>query len=317
MNKEGDRFNLEKWNRIIDLKDCPPLNKEVLAIHDDHIYIGFLMKSRYEGFHWQLENDYGIEWVDIYDVDYWIEKESYRKMVQTKISISSIGSASMTFYNHMHEIEMMLEREGFDPNEFRLCEVPADGVYCFDRITTHLGIDYFVVDVVDNERLSPTYVTYEPNENGHNSFETDSILKSMILNAIWADQLTFPFKSITSNSVFLKDVKLLDVIHDNENEDGKISLSENQQSFFKRLISLLEREEILLDDWYISEIAYLKSEIHYSLSNKKKGNLVIKYDTKNDAFSPAYFAINSKGDYILHRATCVKEAINKYQLHYT
>ncbi|MDO7285892.1 hypothetical protein Q5W88_21550 [Shouchella clausii] len=314
MNKEDDRFNLEKWNRITDLKDCPPLDKEVLAIHDDHVYIGFLMKSG-EGFCWKLDNDYALEWVDIYDVDYWIEKESYRKMTQTKISIASIGSSSITFYNHMREIELMMEREGFDPNEFRLCEVPTDGVYCFDRITSHLGIDYFVVDVVDNGRLVPTYVTYEANENGHNCFETDSILQSMTLNAIWADQLTFPFKSITSNSVFLKDVKLLDLIHESsEKEDEKISLSESQQRFYKRLISLLEHEGIALDDWQIDEIAYLKEEIHHVLSKEKKENLVIKYDTKKDAFFPAYFAVNSKGDYIILQATNVKEAINKYQV---
>ncbi|PAF27354.1 hypothetical protein CHH61_03790 [Shouchella clausii] len=316
MNKETDRFNLEKWNRITELKDCPPFNKEVLAIHDDHIYIGTLIKPGNQQF-WQLENDYGIEWVDVYDVDFWAEKGSYvdreGELNFTKILLPTNYSFSIQFYNHMWEIELMMEREGFDPNEFRLVEVPIPGVYCFDRITSHLGIDYFVMEERAG-KVVPTYLTYEANENGQNCFEADSILKSMILNAIWADQIAFPFKIITSNSVFLKDVRLLDLIHKaNEKKEGKISLTESQQSFNKRLISLLEREGILLDGWCIDEIAYLKEEIHHVLSKEKKENLIIKYDTKKDAFSPAYFAVNSRGDYALHQATSVKEAINKYQ----
>lgn len=191
-------------------------------------------------------------------------------------------------YNHIKEIELMMEKEGFIPSEFELCEVPIEGVYCFDRITSHLGIDYFVIEVMDNERLVPTYVTYECDENGHNSFETDSILNSITLNAIFEDQLTFPFKSITSNSVFLKGVKLLDLVQE------KIYLPESQQKFYSRLISLLEFEKLSLDDWYIDEIAYLKTEIHYSLFQKKENeNLVIKYDTKKDAFFPMYFAMDT------------------------
>lgn len=40
MTDQNKIFNqmLEKWNRINDFKNCPPLNKQVMAVHDDNIY---------------------------------------------------------------------------------------------------------------------------------------------------------------------------------------------------------------------------------------------------------------------------------------
>lgn len=67
------QVNLEKWNEVTEFKDCPPLNKEVLAAHDDNIYIGVFEKDGQEGYCWKLTDEYGIQWVDIFVVECWLE----------------------------------------------------------------------------------------------------------------------------------------------------------------------------------------------------------------------------------------------------
>lgn len=67
------QVNLEKWNKISEFKDCPPLDKKVLAAHDNTIYIGVLEIGGQEEYLWRLENERVIEWVDVFEVDFWLE----------------------------------------------------------------------------------------------------------------------------------------------------------------------------------------------------------------------------------------------------
>ncbi len=81
LSKDTEKFNpfdtdslmLKKWNKITRFKDCPPLNTEVMAIHDGNMYIAVFEKDRKEGFCWRLENENVIQWVDLFEVDYWFE----------------------------------------------------------------------------------------------------------------------------------------------------------------------------------------------------------------------------------------------------
>lgn len=61
-----------KWNTVSEFEDCPSLNKEVLAVHDDQIYYAVFERDG-EGYCWRLEDERGIQFVDIYDVELWLD----------------------------------------------------------------------------------------------------------------------------------------------------------------------------------------------------------------------------------------------------
>lgn len=69
-------IHIDNWKKLESLDDCPPLYKKVLAIHNHKIYVGSFQEDGSEGVCWQLEDETGIQWVDGYDIDAWIEKEA-------------------------------------------------------------------------------------------------------------------------------------------------------------------------------------------------------------------------------------------------
>lgn len=69
-------INIDGWNKVNKIEDCAPLNKKVLAIHDSKLYIATFEREGNEEYCWGLENERGLEWVDIFDVDAWISVEN-------------------------------------------------------------------------------------------------------------------------------------------------------------------------------------------------------------------------------------------------
>ncbi len=70
---KGVQVNLKEWHEIIEFKDCPAFNQKVLAFHDDTVYFGVLEKGGQNHYLWRLENSRVIEWVDVFEVDFWLE----------------------------------------------------------------------------------------------------------------------------------------------------------------------------------------------------------------------------------------------------
>jgi len=70
-------INIDGWKMINEFNDCPNLNKKVLVIHANKIYVGELEKDGDTGYCWHIENESGIEWVNILDVDAWLDIFNY------------------------------------------------------------------------------------------------------------------------------------------------------------------------------------------------------------------------------------------------
>ncbi|MDH6364536.1 hypothetical protein M2139_001473 [Enterococcus sp. PF1-24] len=204
----------------------------------------------------------------------------------------------------------MLEKEGFKAKDFRICEIPINGVFCCERITDYYGIDYFVVEETVSGVLVPTYVSHKLDENGHNNFVAKSIQDSIALNGIYSDEHTFTCSQTTENSVFIKNTTLVDVVKKvrKEVDEGKY-FSNSEKRFYDRLISFIkDKGGFVTADWELEEIAYLKQEIHYSVHNiVDNKRFVIIYKTNLDKFTLGYFGIERK----LMEAKNIKEALEK------
>lgn len=80
----------------------------------------------------------------------------------------------------LKEIADQLTKEGFKAEEFRLVEIPIDGVYTVERAYTEPGIDFFTADFV-NGKIGFSYTTIKCDENGYNCFPCDTIKQSIEL----------------------------------------------------------------------------------------------------------------------------------------
>lgn len=84
---------------------------------------------------------------------------------------------------HLLEINKMMIKEGYNPENYYLIEVPINGVYCIDnRRLKQSDFDYFVVEELEG-RLTPTYATKDLDENGYNNFPCKTIKESSQKNA--------------------------------------------------------------------------------------------------------------------------------------
>lgn len=69
-------INMNKWNVINKLEDCPPLNQTVLAISDNNFYIAEFQTDGIDGCYvWELKDSYGLSWCNLFDIDAWIKLE--------------------------------------------------------------------------------------------------------------------------------------------------------------------------------------------------------------------------------------------------
>ncbi|NSV01887.1 hypothetical protein HRH22_13415 [Enterococcus faecalis] len=80
---------------------------------------------------------------------------------------------------HFLKVRKMLEKEGFDPDSFRIGEIPAEYVYYFERAVAEPGIDYFSVYANEEDKLIPQYTTLKCNSKGHNTFDCSTIRESI------------------------------------------------------------------------------------------------------------------------------------------
>lgn len=79
---------------------------------------------------------------------------------------------------HLLEINKMMIKEGFNPENYYLVEIPICGVYCIDNgRLKQADFDYFVVEEIDG-KLTPTYLTKDLDENGCNNFPCKTIKES-------------------------------------------------------------------------------------------------------------------------------------------
>lgn len=67
----GEGIQMEGWNIITSLEDCPPVNKKVLIVHSNKIYTGIFQKDGGQSYCWQVEDDRGIQWIDTFEADLW------------------------------------------------------------------------------------------------------------------------------------------------------------------------------------------------------------------------------------------------------
>ncbi|MFD1899975.1 hypothetical protein [Enterococcus termitis] len=81
---------------------------------------------------------------------------------------------------HLKEIADQLTKEGFKPEEFRLVEIPIDGVYTVERAYEKAGTDFFTADFVNGD-IGFSYTTEKCDKNGYNCFPCDTIKESMKL----------------------------------------------------------------------------------------------------------------------------------------
>lgn len=81
--------------------------------------------------------------------------------------------------DHILAVRTMLIEEGFSPDEFRVGELPIEGVYYFERAVQELGVDYFSVVLTEEGELCPQYTTLECDERGYNTFLCSTIRESI------------------------------------------------------------------------------------------------------------------------------------------
>lgn len=83
---------------------------------------------------------------------------------------------------HLLQVREMLEGEGFNPDDYRVGELPTEGVYYFEKAVDKLGIDYFSLYVNEKGTLIPQYTTKELDKNGFNTFDCKTIKESIELH---------------------------------------------------------------------------------------------------------------------------------------
>lgn len=96
--------------------------------------------------------------------------------IEGSLELDRIGQIdNINIVADLLQIRAMLCLEGFDPNDFYLCEYPAEGIYCCDQ---GLGKNYFTIDSTEGN-LTPTYTTKNMDENGFNNFFCVTIRQSI------------------------------------------------------------------------------------------------------------------------------------------
>ena len=82
---------------------------------------------------------------------------------------------------HIIQVRNKLLSEGFNPDEFRVCELPIQDVYYFEKSTEEPGIDYFGINFRSGQDFTPIYTTIQCDENGINTFDCKTIKESIEL----------------------------------------------------------------------------------------------------------------------------------------
>lgn len=80
---------------------------------------------------------------------------------------------------HIHAVRHMLISEGYNPDEFRVSEIPIKGVYYFEKAVEPVGKDYFSVFVDGDGKLVPQYTTNKLDKDGFNTFACKTIKESI------------------------------------------------------------------------------------------------------------------------------------------
>ena len=70
-------INLNGWNVVNKLEDCPPLSKKVLAISCNRLSIAMFQRDATDKYYlWEEKSDLGLGWSDIFSVDAWVSFEN-------------------------------------------------------------------------------------------------------------------------------------------------------------------------------------------------------------------------------------------------
>lgn len=104
------------------------------------------------------------------------------KLFQGKLLESVDAFPDCLEKQHFLTVIDMLKKEGFDPFNYRITELPIEGVYYFDLAVEQLGVDYFSVYVDDTGKLTPQYTTLAFDENRCNTFPCKTIRESIDLH---------------------------------------------------------------------------------------------------------------------------------------
>ena len=79
---------------------------------------------------------------------------------------------------HIKVVRNWLKKEGFNPDSFRVGEIPCEGIYYFERAVEKVGVDYFGVGAWEG-KMTPIYTTLAFDENGNNCFDCKTIRESI------------------------------------------------------------------------------------------------------------------------------------------
>lgn len=83
---------------------------------------------------------------------------------------------------HIHAVRHMLISEGYNPDEFKVSEIPICGVYYFEKANKPSGTDYFSVFINDQGNIVPQYSTKKYDKDGFNTFPCRSIKEAIEKN---------------------------------------------------------------------------------------------------------------------------------------
>lgn len=83
---------------------------------------------------------------------------------------------------HIHAVRHMLISEGYNPDEFKVSEIPICGVYYFEKANKPSGTDYFSVFINDQGNIVPQYSTKKYDKDGYNTFPCRSIKEAIEKN---------------------------------------------------------------------------------------------------------------------------------------
>ena len=79
----------------------------------------------------------------------------------------------------------MLISEGYNPDEFKVSEIPICGVYYFEKANKPSGTDYFSVFINDQGNIVPQYSTKKYDKDGYNTFPCQTIKEAIEKNECW------------------------------------------------------------------------------------------------------------------------------------